>query len=182
MDGIEPESDRVLLRQWRDGDRGAFAELNADPRVMEYFPSLLSRAESDAMVDRCSALITERGWGFWAAELKGSKAFIGFVGLHVPSDELPFSPCVEIGWRLACGHWGKGYATEAAMAALRVGFETLCLDEIVSFTTLGNVKSEAVMERLGMTATDTFDHPALPAESPLRRHRLYRITSKQFAE
>jgi RimJ/RimL family protein N-acetyltransferase len=178
---IEPETGRILLRQWRDSDREPFARLNADRRVMEYFPSPLSRSESDAIADRCHALIAERGWGFWAAELKGATTFLGFVGLHVPSDELPFSPCVEIGWRLAHAHWGKGYATEAAMAALRVGFDKLSLDEIVSFTTIGNLKSQAVMKRLGMTMIDTFEHPALPAESPLRQHCLYRITSKQYA-
>lgn len=178
---IEPETDRLVLRQWRDSDKGPFSVLNADPEVMEYFPSVLIRSESDAVADRCKSLIAERGWGFWAAELKDSRTFIGFVGLHIPSDDLPFSPCVEIGWRLARKHWGKGYATEAATAALQVGFETLLLDEIVSFTTVGNLKSQAVMKRLGMQMTDKFEHPALPEHSPLRPHYLFRLARKQYA-
>src|SRR5690606_25323375 len=130
---IEPETDRLLLRQWRESDKEPFYALNSDPRVMEYFPALLSKVKSDSVVDRAKSLIMERGWGFWAAELKETGAFIGFVGLHVPTDDLPFSPCVEIGWRLAHEHWGKGYATEAALAALNVGFHQLLLNEIVSF-------------------------------------------------
>lgn len=178
---IEPETDRLLLRQWCDNDKGPFSALNADPRVMEHFPSPLSRSESDSVAERCKSLIAERGWGFWAAELKESRTFIGFVGLHVPSDDLPFSPCVEIGWRLGYEHWGKGYATEAALAALRVGFQQLFLEEIISFTTVSNLKSQAVMKRIGMTLSDCFEHPALPKESPLRPHCLYRLTSKNYA-
>jgi RimJ/RimL family protein N-acetyltransferase len=181
MSLIESETERLLLRQWRETDKVPFSELNADPRVMEYFPSLSSRLESDSIAERCKLLIAERGWGFWAVELKHSRIFIGFVGLHVPSDDLPFSPCVEIGWRLAYEHWGKGYATEAALEALRVGFQNLLLDEIVSFTTVGNHRSQAVMKRIGMTMSETFDHPALPKESSLRQHCLYRLTSKQYA-
>lgn len=178
---IEPETDRLLLRQWRDSDKEPFSALNADPRVMEYFPSILSKTESDSVADRCKSLIADRGWGFWAVELKESKRFIGFVGLHVPSDDLPFSPCVEIGWRLGYEHWGKGYATEAALKSLYVGFQLLMLDEIVSFTALSNLRSQAVMKRIGMTITETFEHPALPYESPLRQHCLYRLTGKQYA-
>ena len=178
---IEPETDRLLLRQWRDSDKEPFSALNADPRVMEYFPSILSKTESDSVADRCKSLIADRGWGFWAVELKESKRFIGFVGLHVPSDDLPFSPCVEIGWRLGYEHWGKGYATEAALTSLYVGFQLLMLDEIVSFTAVSNLKSQAVMKRIGMAMTETFEHPALPKESPLRQHCLYRLTGKQYA-
>lgn len=111
---IEFETERLFMRQWRPSDRAPFAELNADPRVMEYFPAPLERDESNALADRCQALIEQRGWGFWAVELKASAEFIGFLGLHVPIAELPFSPCVEIGWRLAFQHWHKGLATEAA--------------------------------------------------------------------
>lgn len=137
---IEFDTERLVLRQWKSEDREPFAMLNADPRVMEYFPALLSRAESDAMVDRCQSLIGERGWGLWAAELKESRQFIGFVGLHTAPAELPFSPCVEVGWRLAFEHWGKGLASEAARGALRVGFVSLGLPEIVSFTSVRNVR------------------------------------------
>ncbi|MDO4231816.1 MAG: GNAT family N-acetyltransferase [Lautropia sp.] len=171
---------RIRLRQWLPADREPFALMNADPRVMEWFPACLGQAESDALADRCQALIAERGWGFWAAELKETKAFIGFVGLHVPSPELPFSPCVEIGWRLAADYWGKGLATEAAHAALAFGFERLGLDEIVSFAVAGNQRSRAVMERLGMREAGVFGHPALPADSPLREHCLYCLGRKAW--
>ncbi|QFY44230.1 GNAT family N-acetyltransferase [Candidatus Methylospira mobilis] len=173
---IEPETGRLRLRLWTPSDRAPFAELNADGRVMKYFTAPLTQAESDAMAERCQALIEQRGWGFWAAELKSTGEFIGFVGLHVPSSKLPFSPCVEIGWRLAFRHWGQGFATEAARAALIVGFDLLGLPEIVSFTALGNLKSRAVMERLGMEESGTFDHPHVAEESGLRRHCLYRLS------
>jgi RimJ/RimL family protein N-acetyltransferase len=144
---------------------------------MEFFPATLDRAASDAMADRCESLIAERGWGFWAAEVKRSGQFIGFVGLHIPSPELPFSPCVEIGWRLAFQHWGKGFASEAARGALRVGFELLNLSEIVSFTVVHNLRSRAVMERLGMTeAPNMFEHPHVPVGNALRLHCLYRLS------
>lgn len=175
-DLIEFETERLRLRQWLPADREPFAALNSDSRVMEFFPSFLTRAESDAMADRCQSLIEERGWGFWAAEYKATREFIGFVGLHTPSAELPFSPCVEVGWRLAFQHWGKGFATEAASEALRVGFQLLHLREIVSFTTLGNRRSRAVMERLGMWESGTFEHPHVPESSGLRQHCLYRLS------
>lgn len=173
---IEFETDRLRLRQWNADDREPFAALNADPNVMEFFPSLLTRAESDALADRCESLIQERGWGFWAAELKESGEFIGFIGLHTPSPLLPFSPCVEIGWRIACKHWGKGLASEAARGALQVAFRSLSLEEVVSFTALNNRRSRAVMERLGMSESGTFDHPQVPEDSPLRLHVLYRLS------
>jgi RimJ/RimL family protein N-acetyltransferase len=160
-----------VLRQWRDEDRASFAALNADAEVMRYFPSTLTRAESDAFADQIATLIDERGWGLWAVEVPGVAAFVGFVGLNVPS----FMPeVVEVGWRLAKEHWGNGYATEAGREALRIGFEELGLDEIVSFTSVPNVPSQRVMQRLGMThdpARD-FDHPSVP-EGPLRRHVFY---------
>lgn len=169
-------TDRLLLRQWRDDDLDPFARLNADPRVMAHFPAPLSRAESDAAVQRWSGEIAARGWGLWAAELRSSGTSIGFVGLQVPSAALPFSPCVEVGWRLAHEHWGHGYATEGARAALQFGFEQLGLAEVVSFTALGNTRSRAVMRRLGMLEDPyRFNHPAVPEGSPLRSHCLYRI-------
>lgn len=172
---IEFDTGRLRVRQWRDGDREPFAALNADPRVMAFFPAPLSRAESDALVDRIAAGIDERGWGFWAVEERAGGAFVGFVGLGVPPPELPFSPCVEIGWRLARAFWGLGYATEAARGALRVGFERLALAEIVSFTAARNLPSEAVMKRLGMVSDGTFEHPAMAVGHPLRLHKLYRL-------
>lgn len=120
---IESETERLLLRQWKDSDYEPFARLNADPRVMEFFVECLDRSASDALVDCLRSLIAERGWGLWAVELKQTRTFIGFVGLHVPTADLPFKPCVEIGWRLAAEYWGRGYATQAARATLRVGLE-----------------------------------------------------------
>lgn len=178
---IEVETERLCLRQWRLAEHEPFAAMNADPRVMEYFPATLTRTESDAMAEHCQLLIEERGWGFWAAEYKATHEFIGFVGLHTPSAELPFSPCVEVGWRLAFSHWGKGFASEAAKEALRVGFHSLGLNEIVSFTAVGNRRSRAVMERLGMWESGTFDHPHVPEGLGLRRHCLYRLTHETHA-
>lgn len=177
----EIETERVRLRSWRPADRAPFAALNADPQVMAYFPHQLTSAESDALADRCEAQIRERGWGFWAAELKASGAFIGFVGLNVPSAPLPFAPCVEIGWRLASRYWGHGLATEAARAALQMGFGPLGFPEIVSFTAVTNQRSRAVMERLGMRESGYFEHPGLPASHALRGHVLYRLTAHDAA-
>jgi ribosomal-protein-alanine N-acetyltransferase len=171
--------ERVTLRPWRDEDRAAFAAMNADERVMEFFPKLLSRAESDTSADSIQAHFARHGFGLWAVEVPGIAPFIGFTGLAVPRFTAAFTPCVEIGWRLAVEHWGKGYATEAARLALAYGFETAGLADIVSFTTVANLRSRAVMERLGMRhdPADDFDHPSLPDGHPLRRHVLYRIGS-----
>lgn len=177
------ETRRLRLRQWRESDRAPFAQLNADPRVMQFFPALLNRAASDAMADRCEALIEARGWGFWAVEVKSTGAFVGFVGLHIPHAALPFIPCVEIGWRLAYPYWGQGLATEAARGALRFGFEQLQLAEILAFTALLNLRSQAVMGRLGMQAGDaTFHHPDLSSWNPLREHCLYRLSRDQWLQ
>lgn len=176
---IELETDRLCLRQWRQTDLDPFAALNADVEVMEFFPDLLSRAESDAMARRCQTLVAERGWGLWATELKATGEFVGFVGLHVPSAELPFSPCVEVGWRLARRFWGRGYATEGGRAALHVAFRCLGEKEVVSFTSVGNSRSRRVMERLGLRAADMFDHPGIPEGHPLRKHCLYRLSVEE---
>jgi RimJ/RimL family protein N-acetyltransferase len=175
---IEVDTQRLRLRQWKSSDYAPFAALNSDAKVMEFFPSVLTSAESDAMADRCQSLIEERGWGFWAVEAKATQEFIGFVGLHTPSAELPFSPCVEVGWRLAFQHWGKGFASEAAREAIRIGFQLLGLREIVSFATVGNLRSRAVIERLGMQASGTFEHPQVPAMSGLSQHCLYRLEGR----
>jgi len=174
---------RLLLRPWRDADLPAYAALNADPQVVEFLPGALSREESDASVGRIRAHFEQHGFGFWAVEVPGSADFIGFVGLAVPRFTAPFTPCVEVGWRLARAHWGHGYATEAAQAALRFGFESLGLGEIVSFTVPGNRRSRRVMERLGMhrKPEEDFDHPMLPEGHPLRRHVLYRLSRAEWA-
>lgn len=164
------------MRRWRDSDREPFAALNADPVVMEHFPTTLTRAESDALVDRIEHAFGSEGFGLWAIEVRETGAFVGFTGLSVPRFDAFFTPAVEVGWRLARHAWGKGYASEAARAALRVGFEGHALSEIVSFTSVGNTRSRAVMERIGMTFDREFDHPALPAGDRLRRHVLYRVS------
>ena len=173
----ERRTERLLMRRWRDGDRPAFAAMNADPAVMEYFPSTRDRRESDAVVDRIEAHFDARGFGLWAVEIPGLVPFIGFVGLWTPSFEAHFTPAVEVGWRLAREHWGRGYATEAAEAAVAVGFDALGLEEIVAFTVPANFRSRRVMEHLGMThdAADDFDHPGITEGHALRRHVLYRL-------
>lgn len=177
VDIIEFETERLLLRTWCESDREPFAALNADPAVMEFFPATLDRAASDRAIDNWMAKFAERGWSNWAVEIRETGKFIGFVGLSVPHRPLPFSPCVEVGWRLARRYWGFGYASEAARGCLRVGFERLRLPEIVSFTALLNLRSRAVMERIGMyNAHADFEHPALPEGHPLRPHCLYRLT------
>lgn len=176
------ESPRLLLRPWQKSDVPAFAALNADPQVMRYFPAPLSRGESDNLAARIQEKMHTQGWGLWAVSVKGGAPFIGFVGLNVPAADLPCSPCVEIGWRLALAHHGRGYASEAATAVLRQGFEHLHLPEIVSFTAACNRPSRRVMEKIGMQrSAEDFDHPALPPDSPLRRHVLYKIQREQFA-
>ncbi len=180
---IELETGRLLLRQWKLTDREPFAKLNADPQVMEFFPNTLSREDSDAMADRIQALIEKQGWDLWAVEIKTTQQFIGYVGLHAPDYELPFSPCVEVGWRLAYEFWGKGYAPEAALVALQFGFESLNLTEIVSFTTLSNVRSQRVMEKIGMQrSSETFHHPKVPLESTLGEHCLYRLSRSDWRQ
>ncbi len=172
----EIKTERLLLRRWRQEDRPLFAAMNADPRVMEFFPKLLSREESDATVDRIEAHFAQHGFGLWVVEVPGVTPFAGFVGLAHPRFEASFTPCVEIGWRLAAEHWGRGYATEGAQAALAFGFEQLNLAEILSFTVPDNLRSRRVMEKIGMTHSpaDDFDHPLLPEGHRLRRHVLYR--------
>lgn len=176
MDVAELRTERLLLRAWRPTDRDPYAALNADPVVMEHFPAPLTRAESDAHVDRILAAFEEHGWGLWAAEVPGEADFIGFIGLAIPRFEAPFTPCVEVGWRLAQSAWGRGYAPEGATEALRFAFDDLGLDEVLSFTSVGNTKSRRVMEKIGLThdPADDFDHPNLPPGHRLRRHVLYR--------
>jgi len=179
-------SPRIQLRPWTDADRDPFAAMTADPEVMRHFPAPLSRAQSDAWIDRMSRKIEERGWGFWAMDYLAEGAapqFAGFTGLHVPDPELPLGPCVEIGWRLAPRFWGLGLASEAARLSLRAGFESLDLREIVAITTLRNTRSRAVMQRLGMqeSPADEFDHPAFPPDNPERRCCVYRLSRARWS-
>lgn len=173
---------RLLLRHWRESDFELFARLNADPKVMEYFPSTLERQESNDFAQRISTQLEEQGWGLWAVSIPNNADFIGFIGLSEPSFNAHFTPAIEIGWRLAYEFWGQGYATEGALAVLKFGFEVLNLDEIVSFTTVANKRSINVMEKIGMhrNPDDDFEHPRLPIEHPLRLHVLYRIKNKEW--
>ncbi|CFQ85845.1 putative acetyl transferase [Yersinia frederiksenii] len=178
---IEVETERLWLRQWLPSDKAPFAALNADQRVMEFFPATLTREESDAMADNYQLLIAQRGWGMWAVELKASRQFVGALGLHIPTAKLPFSPCIEIGWRFAYPFWRQGLATEAALAALEVGFKQLNLAEIVSFTALINLRSQALMARIGMErAPKSFLHPNVSPDSPLSQHCWYHMSNHQW--
>jgi RimJ/RimL family protein N-acetyltransferase len=170
------ETDRLLLRRWRDADLPVFAALNADPRVMEHFPDVLTRAESDALVARIEASFDAHGYGLWALERRADGAFLGFTGLLDVGFDAPFAPALEVGWRLAHDAWGHGYASEAARASLAYGFATVGAPEIVSFTARVNERSQAVMRRIGMTRdpADDFDHPLVAVGDPLRPHVLFR--------
>src|SRR5262245_23363458 len=172
-------TDRLVLRRWQDIDRGPFAALNADPVVMEHFPAMLTREQSDTMVDVIEAGFDKHGFGLWALEIAETGEFIGFTGLSVVRFDAPFAPAVEVGWRLARPYWGHGYASEAARRSIAYGLDEERLPEIVSFTYVGNLRSRAVMERVGMTRdpADDFDHPRLPIDSRLRPHGLYRTRS-----
>jgi ribosomal-protein-alanine N-acetyltransferase len=176
------KTERLLLRRWRDEDFTPFAAMNADPLTMRFMPSVLTEDETRALMERLEEHHRLHGFGVWAVEVPGVAPFIGFTGLQRVSFDAPFLPAVEIGWRLSPAFWGKGYATEAAKAALRMGFEGLNLDQIVSFTVLANKPSWSVMERLGMhrDPAEDFDHPRLPVGHTLRRHILYRLTRAEW--
>jgi RimJ/RimL family protein N-acetyltransferase len=171
------ETPRLRLRRWRPSDRAPFADLNADPAVMEHFPAPLTREQSDELVDRIEAGFECHGFGLWALEVRERGEFVGFTGLAVPPFDAHFTPAVEVGWRLARSAWGHGYATEAGREAIAFGFEQIGLEEVVSMTAAGNERSRAVMERLGMTRdpADDFEFPTLAAGDPLRPHVLYRL-------
>jgi ribosomal-protein-alanine N-acetyltransferase/3-dehydroquinate dehydratase/shikimate dehydrogenase len=173
---------RLLLRTWRESDRASFAALNADPAVMEFFPSGLNGDESEQTVALMEAHQKEHGFCFFAAELVGKAPFIGFIGISNGPFEAPFTPAVEVGWRLARPYWNRGLATEGATAVLSYAFLKVQLNEVVSFTVPANIRSRRVMEKVGMThdrAAD-FDHPRLPAGHPLRRHVLYRLGREKW--
>ena len=171
------ETHRLTLRRWRQSDREPFARINRDTAVMEFMPALLTTEESNQLIDRAEAHFVQHGFGPWAAELRANSAFIGFIGLFIPRFEAHFTPCVEIGWRLARNAWHAGLATEGAQEVVRYAFENLKLPSLVSFTSVGNTRSRRVMEKLGMShdPADDFDHPALSEGHPLRRHVLYRL-------
>lgn len=175
------KTNRLTLRQWTEGDFLPFAEMCSDADVMAYFPSILNKEESFQTGKKIQSLINDRGWGLWAVEVTNQHNFIGFVGLHIPKNDLPFSPCVEIGWRLSKNHWGKGYATEAAKEVLNYAFNCLLLEEVLSFTTVKNNRSRAVMQKIGMRNTSSnFMHPDLEISDALCEHVLYKITKAEW--
>lgn len=180
----EIRTKRLVLRAWREEDLESFAQLNADPRVMKYFPGALTRKESDQLAKRMTDAQRQQGWGFWAVSIPGQSDFIGCIGLAHVSFDAPFTPAVEVGWRLNSAFWNQGYATEGAQAALQYGFEKLHLDEIVAFTVTNNTPSRRVMEKIGMVhdVHGDFDHPKLPEGHVLRPHVLYRIKTGHFTE
>ena len=171
------EAQRTILRAWRDDDLEPWAAMNADPRVMEFFPALYDRDAAYAMAERLRAALARDGYGWWVLEIKGGAAFAGAIALQAVPFAAAFTPALEIGWRLPYDQWGRGYATEAAGAALTFAFGELGRDEVVAMTAALNLRSQRVMRRLGMTrdARDDFDHPRIAAGSPLRPHVLYRI-------
>jgi RimJ/RimL family protein N-acetyltransferase len=170
-------TDRLRLRGWRTTDRGPFAAMNADPAVMATLGPPMTRAESDAFVDRLLDAWTEHGFGMWAVEERAGGRFVGMVGLMVPRFDAVFTPCVEIGWRIVSDAWGRGYAPEAARAVVDHARDVIELDELLSFTAATNDKSQRVMHKLGMTRVEEydFDHPRVPLDSPLRPHVVYRL-------
>lgn len=174
---VELETKRLRLRRWRQQDDNAFAAINADQRVMAFYPATLDRQQSRRQARAFALLMRQRGWGVWALELRDSAEFIGFVGLfeRQPDKQLPFTPCVELVWRLAFAHWGQGLALEAARAAVDFAFARLAAEQLRAWTACQNSRSRALMARLGMDYEGDFSHPALPAEHDLCRHALYRL-------
>ena len=173
---------RLILRPWCDADLVPFAEMNADPRVMEFYPRVLDKNESDTLVKTFQKEIEAQGYGYWAIEVPEVAGFIGYVGLKYWNLEMSFAPCVDVGWRLGFPHWGKGYATEGAKRVIQYAFEVLKLSEIVSMATIGNIRSQRVMQRLGMTSdpAENFEHPRVPRGDPLSWRVLYRLLFEKW--
>lgn len=184
MSNYAIKTERLILRPWKEEDFDPFARLNADPRVMEFFPGVLTQEESDQFAKRICIAMKQQGWGLWAVSIPDVADFIGYIGLATVNFVADFTPAVEVGWRLAYDFWNQGYATEGAQAAVKFGFENLHLNEIVSFTAINNIRSRRVMEKIGMYHDEKsdFDHPKLPEGHALRRHALYRIRTGHFTE
>ena len=184
MAWLELHTERLLLRTWQPADLPGFAALNADPQVMRHFPSVMSRAQSDAMARRMQAHFVQHGFGYWVLERREQPGLIGVLGLQRVNFDAAFTPAVEIGWRLQQAHWRQGYALEAATAVLACAFAQVQLAELLAFTVPANLPSQALMQRLGMQRNphDDFDHPLLPEGHPLRRHLLYRLSRDNWLE
>ncbi|CAA0085181.1 Uncharacterised protein [BD1-7 clade bacterium] len=181
MPGNEILTARLRLRQWRDDDLQSFARMGNDPRVMAHFPNLLTQQQSDDLAHHLAQKIQQQGWGVWVIETLGTRRFAGIAGLNHVAEDLPFAPAVEALWRVDPAFWRLGYGYEAAEAAIRFGFESLALDHIVALTHTGNLPSIGLMQKLGMTRQDEFEHPALPAAHRLRPHVLYRLAREAQA-
>ncbi len=174
-------TERLLLRQWQPQDSELFAAMNTDPEVMRYFPDTKSKQESEDSISYFKESIEQKGWGFWATEVRQSGEFIGFIGIHSPRGEFAFSPCIEIGWRISRKFWRRGYASEGAQAVLKFAFEQTELNEIVSMTSKLNTPSIGVMKKIGMIDSGmNFMHPALPAGHRLSEHVLYKISKSEW--
>jgi RimJ/RimL family protein N-acetyltransferase len=169
------QTSRLIMRRWQDSDREPFADLNADPETMQYFPATMDRAASDAFVDVMESRFDQHGYGLWALEVAGTGDFIGFTGLNPMPAGVPGAGGTEVGWRLARHAWHHGYATEAARAALDVAFNGAGRPEIWSMTAVLNEPSQAVMRRLGLTQVDHFEHPNVPVGHRIRPHVLYHL-------
>ncbi|WP_347455743.1 GNAT family N-acetyltransferase [Acinetobacter thermotolerans] len=172
---------RLILRQWQESDTAPFIQMCADEDVMRYFPALLTPEQSLQFIEKVTRQIDQHGWGLWAVELKETKEFIGFIGLQPQPKLFEFSPCIEIGWRLAKKYWHQGYATEGALTVLDYAFNTLDLNKVVSFTATVNTPSEAVMKKIGMVKTQEFQHPKLPEDHPLCWHVLYEVNQSNYS-
>lgn len=175
------ESERLNFRLWKEGDKSAFAEMNSDLKVMEFFPKALTENESDLLYQSINDKMEEKNFGLWAVEIKKEKEFIGFIGFNIPNFESDFTPCIEIGWRLKKEAWGRGYATEGARECLAYGFAILNFPEVFSFTSSLNTPSENIMKKIGMQKVGEFKHPNLPDTSPLKKHLLYKITKDEYS-
>lgn len=175
-------TERLILRPWRASDLLPFSQINADSRVMEFYPSVMSAEESDALAEKIQKHAMEKKYGFWAIEAPGVANFIGYVGLNYWNLEMSFAPCVDVGWRLGAPFWGKGYATEGAKEALRFGFEECYFSEIVAMATIYNSRSHSVMKKLGMRhdPKENFYHPKLPQDHPLSLRVLYRLSRSEW--
>lgn len=176
----EFESERLGFRRWKDEDKPAFAKMNCNKEVMRYFPKALTRDESDSFINKINKQFIEYGYGLWAVEIKSSKTFIGFIGFYTAAFEAYFTPCIEIGWRLDNEFWNRGYATEGAKACLEYGFNQLGMQEIYSFTAQINKPSINVMKKIGMVQVDSFEHPRIETNHPLRPHVLFKIDKSMF--
>jgi len=168
-------TERLLMRRWQDPDREPFAELNGDPETMRFFPATMDRSASDAFIEIIEARFSRQGFGLWALEIAETGEFIGYTGLNPLPDDVPGGGGMEIGWRLAKRFWHRGYATEAARAALGVAFDGAGLPEVWSMTAVLNEPSQAVMRRIGLTEVDRFEHPRIPVGSPLRPHVMFHL-------